>query len=544
MRNKYYFFVLIFLVSIVSSCKENFSHQLKAKERENLNQRNFHYDFIGTVWEIPQVKDRITIDGKLDFAKKQLTVASIFANQKAEKVENSDFSGNVFLAWNKKGIYAFIEVIDDKHYESNTHAYWKGDDIELFFSFDRKRINLVQFSIAPGFGPKYHYKRIMEHDYRNDSLKKHPLLYEIETQKTEKGYNVEVFFEFSSFNITPVENTEMAVQVYFNDYDKYKDPDDASMQLYYTARSYSNPLASQRIKLTKNRQKIPFQVKSYIKDRDSLMVYVFADTSWIGKEVKICDTMNVKNRGKIIRLDDFAEYKHSFSLAELDTTLPLAIYIDDQISEVIEIGIVPMVFDHKKSLPYESDIRMFETLDKCYPPDKNPVLFIGSSSIKQWRSLEDDFHEFDVLNRGFGGSRIEHVLMYSDRIVFPNQPSKIVLYEGDNDMVFNITPQQFVDSCVVFFDKVKQLLPGTEVLVLSIKPSPARKRYWTKMKTANQLLKEYAERHDFLTFVDISTPMFDEKGNIKRDIWRYDKLHMNDKGYEIWTNTLKPYLQN
>jgi hypothetical protein len=35
------------------------------------------------------------------------------------------------------------------------------------------------------------------------------------------------------------------------------------------------------------------------------------------------------------------------------------------------------------------------------------VLFVGSSSIRFWKSLPKDFPKYHVINRGFGGSQIE-----------------------------------------------------------------------------------------------------------------------------------------
>ena len=35
--------------------------------------------------------------------------------------------------------------------------------------------------------------------------------------------------------------------------------------------------------------------------------------------------------------------------------------------------------------------------------DKDLIVFTGSSSIRFWGSLTEDFNEYDVLNRGFGG---------------------------------------------------------------------------------------------------------------------------------------------
>jgi hypothetical protein len=43
------------------------------------------------------------------------------------------------------------------------------------------------------------------------------------------------------------------------------------------------------------------------------------------------------------------------------------------------------------------------------PPPKGGIIFTGSSSIRMWTSLKEDFPGLPVLNRGFGGSMIPEV---------------------------------------------------------------------------------------------------------------------------------------
>ncbi len=42
--------------------------------------------------------------------------------------------------------------------------------------------------------------------------------------------------------------------------------------------------------------------------------------------------------------------------------------------------------------------------------------------------------------------------------------------------------------------------------------------------------------------IDIDPPMLDAQGKPRPELFRWDGLHMNAKGYAIWTSIIKPIL--
>src|SRR6476469_1983573 len=83
---------------------------------------------------------------------------------------------------------------------------------------------------------------------------------------------------------------------------------------------------------------------------------------------------------------------------------------------------------------WEPEISAFEKKDKEAPPEKGAVLFVGSSSIRMWTSVAQDFPDYRVINRGFGGSMVADSTAFIDRIVLPYAPRMIVFYAGTNDL--------------------------------------------------------------------------------------------------------------
>ncbi|HEC83948.1 MAG: acetylhydrolase [Candidatus Parabeggiatoa sp. nov. 2] len=188
---------------------------------------------------------------------------------------------------------------------------------------------------------------------------------------------------------------------------------------------------------------------------------------------------------------------------------------------------------------FEEQIRWFETNDIRNPPEKGAILFVGSSSLKMWKTLEPDMAPLKVINRGFGGSQATHVIQYVERIVIPYQPTKIVFYEGDNDIAAGKSPRRFLKDCQTFVEKVHTALPDTTIYFLSIKPSLAREHLWKTMQKANALLEEYTKAHDFIEFIDISNAMYDEMGKLLVNVFQPDGVHLNAAGYQIWTEIIK-----
>jgi lysophospholipase L1-like esterase len=191
---------------------------------------------------------------------------------------------------------------------------------------------------------------------------------------------------------------------------------------------------------------------------------------------------------------------------------------------------------------WEKDIAAFEKADTEKPPEKGAVLFIGSSSIRMWKSLAQDFPEHKVINRGFGGSEVADSVAFVDRIVVPYAPRMIVFYAGGNDINAGKSPEKVFSDFKEFVAKVRAKLPDEEIAYISIAGNPARWAQVEKVKEANRLIEEYTKQEKGLKFINVFPHMMGPDGQPKPDIFIADKLHMNEKGYAIWKEVVTPYL--
>ena len=192
--------------------------------------------------------------------------------------------------------------------------------------------------------------------------------------------------------------------------------------------------------------------------------------------------------------------------------------------------------------PFESEIQAFEVNDKTNPPPQHAILFIGSSSIRLWKTLAQDFPQRKVINRGFGGSQIIDSVNYAERIVLPYRPKQIVFYAGGNDINAGKTPEQVFTDFKGFVEKVSRALPETPIAYISIAPNPARWSQVEKVRVANKLIQDYTRQRPKLTFINVFPKMLGADGQPRPEIFGPDGLHMNSEGYELWKSIISPYL--
>ena len=170
------------------------------------------------------------------------------------------------------------------------------------------------------------------------------------------------------------------------------------------------------------------------------------------------------------------------------------------------------------------------------------TLFTGSSSIRMWESLESDFSELNVINRGFGGAHLSDVLHYYDRLFTKYRPQKIVLYCGENDLWSGKSVGRVLKDFHALWAKINMDLPTTTLVYLSCKPSPKRISKWNTYQSLNLLIKNLAQRDNKLTFVDISPTLLRPNLSFYPGLWKNDDLHLNQAGYDRWTAWIRPTL--
>ena len=175
------------------------------------------------------------------------------------------------------------------------------------------------------------------------------------------------------------------------------------------------------------------------------------------------------------------------------------------------------------------------------PSSKPSVVFYGSSSIRLWTTLADDFSGLPVVNRGFGGSTLEACSWFFYRLIVPLRPSALILYAGDNDLGDGKSPEQVFAAYRALADQVRNHLGPIPFTFLSIKSSPARLALTENICRTNELIRR---EHAILpnnSYIDLFTPMRGRDGRPRTELYAADGLHLSAEGYGLWTQMLTLY---
>ena len=179
-------------------------------------------------------------------------------------------------------------------------------------------------------------------------------------------------------------------------------------------------------------------------------------------------------------------------------------------------------------------------LDSIFDPSREAIVFTGSSSIRLWKTLEETFPEQQIINTGFGGSQSEDLVYFLDDLVLRFTPAQVFIYEGDNDLANGKKPREVLQTTVQIIDRIRDDFPEVPIVLIGAKPSISRWKLRGKYKRLNMSLAKLARSYKRLAFADVWTPMLLSGKKLDPTLFIEDGLHMNAKGYAIWSHVLSP----
>ena len=206
-----------------------------------------------------------------------------------------------------------------------------------------------------------------------------------------------------------------------------------------------------------------------------------------------------------------------------------------------EVPAQPPVAEKKSpGARWEKEIKAFEASDAKNFPPADAAVFVGSSSIRMWKTLAEDFTEFPTVRRGFGGSQLSDSALFADRIILPYKPRIVVVYAGSNDIAAGKKPEDVLEQFELLVSKIHATLPDTRIAFISINPSIKREAKQTEVRAANSLIRKFVEGKPLLRYINSHDGLMGPDNRARKELLRADGLHLNAEGYKQWLILVKP----
>jgi lysophospholipase L1-like esterase len=188
---------------------------------------------------------------------------------------------------------------------------------------------------------------------------------------------------------------------------------------------------------------------------------------------------------------------------------------------------------------YDQRQTLFERLSVT----KESTVMLGDSMIL-YNEWAEEFPISPILNRGIGGDTTFGLLKRLDTIT-SGKPKRIVLMIGVNDISKGFTEKQTLKNYDKILSTIQEKSPSTKIIMTSVLPVNNElygyRVHNSQVVSLNTGLKNLASEHK-IPMINIHDQFL--KGDYMDSQYTSDGLHLNGKGYAIWVNALRSYMEN
>lgn len=190
---------------------------------------------------------------------------------------------------------------------------------------------------------------------------------------------------------------------------------------------------------------------------------------------------------------------------------------------------------------WEQRVSLFNQL----PVTESDIIFLGNS-ITDGGNFEELFGREDVKNRGIRSDAIPGVLKRLDQVT-KGHPRKIFLLIGINDVSHGLTVTQLAERYENLVKEIQKRSPQTKLYLQSVMPINNSFKVYKSLTDKEQTVVDFNKQikriagENGLTYIDLWPALADSNGNMRKSFTN-DGLHLTGEGYRIWTDLLRPYL--
>ena len=183
------------------------------------------------------------------------------------------------------------------------------------------------------------------------------------------------------------------------------------------------------------------------------------------------------------------------------------------------------------------------------PLNNRDIIFLGNSITAEGKDWSSRLDNSIIRNRGIGGDTTDGVIARLGEIIDSN-PAAVFLLIGINDLYNNTIEKPSVsyiaNNIIDIAKKIKSSSSNTKVYIQTLLPISKKKSYNyydlynQSIKRINKIIIENQQK-GLYSVIDLHSLFVDNKGQLRSDL-TYDGLHLNEQGYLVWSNFVKPII--
>ena len=200
---------------------------------------------------------------------------------------------------------------------------------------------------------------------------------------------------------------------------------------------------------------------------------------------------------------------------------------------------------------WENEIAAFEKADREQPPAPGGVVFLGSSNIRMWNTLDGDFPELNAINRGVGGANLAELAEVALRLVPTAKPRAVVVSAGSNDIAAGATAEAVRDAFASLVKNLRAELPDVKIAFLAMAPSEKRWEQRDRQREANEAVRDFiaarvaAEgKAAGMSYIDANAAFLGPDDLPAVECFLDDKLHPSTIGNARRATIIRPQLHD
>lgn len=197
------------------------------------------------------------------------------------------------------------------------------------------------------------------------------------------------------------------------------------------------------------------------------------------------------------------------------------------------------------SAQYDAEIARWKSQDALDPVPEGSVPFVGSSSIRRWETLTQDFADYNTIQRGLGGALMSELLAQEADLVLRYKPRAVVVWGGTNDLANGASGASVASNFQTFANNLLTAQPNVDLFYIGIMPTPGRQGNRAQEDAANSLISAMAASNPKLHYINMPAafaPLNPYGGSAFTSKF-VDSIHLNRSGYELFSSTVRAQLE-